>query len=986
MEWSGKQLKLLETALLRAFPNVSDLQRMVRFNLNEKLAEITGGDTLTDMVFFLLQWAESRGKLDDLLQAARAANPDNPDLVDVEVLISSGADRSGDSPSALTWTALQKQGAQQNSRFLDELEGTATRHEAFIPAVYTRRTSAEATLAAFLTSTDTALILTGDSGVGKTNLLCRWARDLTAGGHTVFFYDCGGSFSIEIEREMAQDLGLDNALHVSPLLKHISAIAPTGKQLVLLFDAVDQFQDDQSGGPAELLKNIDALVGRLPVGAVRVVASCTTAAWQQFNRIGATNLTWRRYYPSSADQPVLRLEPFSHAELETAYTAYQQFFQLQTSWQQLSVTLHDSLTLPLLLRLLAETYEGRAALPGEGGLALTIYKRYYEDRTKRPKNQLFAAALVAAMRQQRRSALDVTDLSTDPRLGPAVLDDSDTSAYHELLENGVLSEMHGDLLTGDLVRFTYTDVGAYVLALSLARNADVTATVTTLLGEAQTFPLAWDAARILLLLRKDMTSFATLAASADIEQRELAVESLVEWYANDTEAALPAIKTLLALDSEEARRTALKAAYTIGAGARDLFLWAAREGSPTLREATSSTLYLLWHNDPTFVADLLRNMTAQIGFLDLLQPKTEGLVEFIIQLSVVILINHIDQPAVIQQISDLYYDLATARLHLDNPVVEAATTVFSQALSGAVIAPLLKAILLEELQTTENLFQLTPAQRAPLKTVVVPLVDPAVDLSAALPQLVPLFESDILFFNAVAAQLIPIHAYRQFAALAEPLAALYDQLGVKGRFWLLYSFTLLLADTPAEWIPLLETFTHRLLTEHPEVFYDDSFGLLTTFDVLLLPLGLAYGKRDQGMPYFEALIRRNLAREDSSYALGRALAGLRAVGFYYPDAVFQTLRAAISDFQAPVLRAALLPLLAAMRTLHFDDVDTFMRQVGLDEPYARQVAARADVSLLRRYILWIGAYNEVVYRCINYPTLRQRLSVELLAQLARHPE
>lgn len=56
-----------------------------------------------------------------------------------------------------------------------------------------------------------ALVLVGESGVGKTNLLCHWAQELLAEQHAVFFYNCGGSIGPDVEREVAQSLYLGDS-------------------------------------------------------------------------------------------------------------------------------------------------------------------------------------------------------------------------------------------------------------------------------------------------------------------------------------------------------------------------------------------------------------------------------------------------------------------------------------------------------------------------------------------------------------------------------------------------------------------------------------------------------------------------------------------------------------------------------------------------------------------------------------------------------
>ncbi|MEM7127721.1 MAG: TIR domain-containing protein, partial [Chloroflexota bacterium] len=73
-------LKQLHSALLVAFTDKSKLEQMVRMQLDQNLDEIVGGDNLSDIVFALIKWAESHGKLQELIQGAIAENPTNPAL------------------------------------------------------------------------------------------------------------------------------------------------------------------------------------------------------------------------------------------------------------------------------------------------------------------------------------------------------------------------------------------------------------------------------------------------------------------------------------------------------------------------------------------------------------------------------------------------------------------------------------------------------------------------------------------------------------------------------------------------------------------------------------------------------------------------------------------------------------------------------------------------------------------------------------------
>jgi ribosomal protein S16 len=73
---TGKQIKQIHDALLDGY-NPDSLRRLVRLHLDENLHNIAGGATFTDVVFTLLEWAERHGRVQELVQAAQAENPNN---------------------------------------------------------------------------------------------------------------------------------------------------------------------------------------------------------------------------------------------------------------------------------------------------------------------------------------------------------------------------------------------------------------------------------------------------------------------------------------------------------------------------------------------------------------------------------------------------------------------------------------------------------------------------------------------------------------------------------------------------------------------------------------------------------------------------------------------------------------------------------------------------------------------------------------------
>src|SRR5690348_2846033 len=74
MPLTGDQARQLHDATLSAFSR-ADLEQLVRFDLDERLENITPNVSLPTAVFDLIQWAERQGRTEDLIRAVKRARP-----------------------------------------------------------------------------------------------------------------------------------------------------------------------------------------------------------------------------------------------------------------------------------------------------------------------------------------------------------------------------------------------------------------------------------------------------------------------------------------------------------------------------------------------------------------------------------------------------------------------------------------------------------------------------------------------------------------------------------------------------------------------------------------------------------------------------------------------------------------------------------------------------------------------------------------------
>ena len=878
---------------------------------------------------------------------------------------------------------------------LKRFQGTPERPGPFIPEIYIHRIEAESHFNNFLNSDASALIVIGDSGIGKTNLL-GWMSTLQEAGHILFYYNYAGFTRPDVEYAVALDLSPRFPDALPEVLDHIGELAADkGKQFIFIFDAISEFHGDDHTGAESLLKHINTFVEHLPSRNIRIVLSCRTSTWKRLDP-ETMGLFSYLYFQPTDQETVLRLDLFTPEMLEEAYQRYLQYFKLRTPFNKLSADLRERLRNPLMLRMLAETYRNQTEPIAYSKLALSIFQRFYDSRvsgTKKRQDQDFIDELAAEMIRQRRSTFRVEDLARNERLRSAILSDDADSSYNRLLDKGLLAEISGGPLPGDMVKFTYDQLGGYILAGHLqsmhssAANTDqireITRNqITELIRDAQQFSLAWYIAWTLLILSEDTSLFVDLAQSPNVELRELVVQSLVEIHAAEPVRATDIIEKLLQIDSQEAQRTGLKSAYFVNPRVREIFLWAGVKGTPALRQLTRDILYLIWRTDPDFTYGLLHELTMRVKLNS--QKDLRNTFEFVLELIVTIYINHCEQEYVAQQTNDIFYELMKDRLHLNwfktgilGPAVE---RFLMQRVVNSFSKPIWDTFLFTEVVPAEQFFKLSLEDRACLKQIA-PFMDPQTDIERARDVLTTLLKSDIMFFKGIAMVTLAIHAYRSFTLIKPFMRGLFEEQGGQGRLWILLSFAVLLPDTPPEWVALAEEFTRRFIREHPAIFYCEEPSVLTLFDIMLLPLGLAYGKRGKSMPYIETLIGDGLKKGDRRL-VERCITGLGIVGFYYPKAVFQVLEPVIPKLDTEALQTALIRTLATIRVLHFDEVDNFLRQVGADEKLQRRVSATTDITLVSRPIQWMGLVNNLIHYSLFFPKMRRRLAIGVLNTLA----
>jgi hypothetical protein len=357
------------------------------------------------------------------------------------------------------------------------------------------------------------------------------------------------------------------------------------------------------------------------------------------------------------------------------------------------------------------------------------------------------------------------------------------------------------------------------------------------------------------------------------------------------------------------------------------------------------------------------------------------IMRFVFDWCITMYINHCDSEEVAAETAEVFYDLAVNGLHLDRMNLGRHVDHLVASVVAAVFArPILEWMLQATPEEAAAFFRI-PAQERALLARIAPLFDPETDLLADEALIPSAFRSGVDVYCGAAALAVAVHAYRDLTRYEPRLQAMFDALDARGRIWFLMSFAVLLSGSPPAWTALLEDMTRRCLEDRVQA--GDARSDPKVAKLLLVPLGLAYGKQAKGMPLFEALVARAASGKDRERS-AELLSMLAPVGFYHPHALLDTLRPHLAGLAAAdSSRKALAVVLATMRTLHFDLVDVFMEQQQLDEALRHEVAATTDVALIDEFMRTLGLFNNAVYQCLFHPRMRQGLSVfpmELMAK------
>jgi hypothetical protein len=217
----------------------------------------------------------------------------------------------------------------------------------FDPKHAVPRLDAEKLLSEFVQGDRSGLVITGDSGVGKTFLMCQLAsgNPKHTGGETtlVLPYDCqelgraisplDRSVRMGIERQIAQDLGITANTSLAVGLAYVDGfLRQRNAYLLVCFDTIERFKVSLPEAMAgfqevlkvmELLRSLSALIKSLHVNGItriKFLLISVQAVWRSFNL--DRTLSWGQFLVPNSETRSLVMGDFGDDEFEMACRAY----------------------------------------------------------------------------------------------------------------------------------------------------------------------------------------------------------------------------------------------------------------------------------------------------------------------------------------------------------------------------------------------------------------------------------------------------------------------------------------------------------------------------------------------------------------------------------------------------------------------------------------------------------------------------------------
>jgi hypothetical protein len=572
----------------------------------------------------------------------------------------------------LSWWQLQKV-----ARAISEgrMAGAQGKYRADL---YLQRDTTKAAFDRFLASDKTCFVLTGKSGIGKSNFLLALAEEYHPRHPKVCLlmynavtFDPSQGLTAVVNADFDNHLRLTGRSEeggIEDIWRELNRIEGMGRRTVVLaLDAINENAQARA-----LLKQVNRFVEGSPWPWLKVVITSRPEAWRNI-KWGLT-LAEGRYYREAGDaelsiemQPFTysrELRPFEPDELPRVYEKYQQVYGLQTPYEKLTVEIKEALRDPLMLWLVAESHRGEEIPPVIRGR--DIYEDYVNAlietgrmclndvqfleqelmpcmiREGDPSNAIPARVISGAQTSDGRSLFRLIHAEEVLSSGRSV-----NVSYRNLVDAQIL-EQRGDPLDYEIgfkyERFYEYYAGKYIHESNRGRE-DLVGRYRELVQRVPKRPFLWGAVKRALVLELEEGKrelFFRLAETGDLNMAGLVVAALTDYGERNREVLKGMLSELLEREASaeavtNAKRVAIEVAANLGMA--EILETATRDRSAAIRGFAALHVYYLWTRDKQLGYEIIEKISKRVvSPLGLPRPTA---IETMMLISALIGANHL---------------------------------------------------------------------------------------------------------------------------------------------------------------------------------------------------------------------------------------------------------------------------------------------------------------------------------------------------------
>ena len=328
-------------------------------------------------------------------------------------------------------------------------ELVALRHK-YVPGLYTPRIEIDQQISAFLASQAQTLLILGEAGAGKTNLVCSLARregDI----RPVFLLRAAAMGDKGVSPALVELLETAGGVRLGSMPFSKLPTYLNGERILLIIDAINEAPNIRA-----FSETLGATLQQAASASIQFCVTCRRSDWRFFRddpRI--IDSLWR---PQSQIQPDERhgilLQRFDNRELDATWQQYSRYFEVSG---ELSTEARTICKHPLMLRFVCESFRKRALPPML--FTIDVFDQYWKTKVDQdPQRGAALFKIVLDLRKRGEAAI----------YEEALVSLISSDVYNALLSEEIILYIQNDRFTrARIVGFMYESFFEYCLARAI---------------------------------------------------------------------------------------------------------------------------------------------------------------------------------------------------------------------------------------------------------------------------------------------------------------------------------------------------------------------------------------------------------------------------------------------------------------------------------------------------------------------------------------